>query len=110
MFLKPSTLAINRGHGDKNISPLRNLSASATYYLSSLISFPNFDDITMDYIMVNSDDAILMYGTGNSISGNDIASENEEYPVNHPEEERDTEYEGMHVTRKSSLRDTEAVK
>ena len=38
-------------------------------------NFSNFDDTTMDYILVKSKPTNLIDGTGNSIPGNDIASE-----------------------------------
>ena len=41
--------------------------------------------------MVNSEAANLTDGTGDSRSGTDIASENSESLVTHPEEEGDTE-------------------
>ena len=73
MLLKPSN---HRRHEHKNILPFRGLILSATYSMSSLISFSNCDDTTVDYIMVNSDATNITSGTVNSISGNDIASEN----------------------------------
>ena len=52
-----------------------NLNVFDTYYLSSLSSFSNCDDNTMDSVLVNSEATNMMDGTGNLISGNDIASE-----------------------------------
>ena len=72
--LKPSTLVSHRRY-EKNTPPLRNLISSATDYLSSLSSFSNCGDTTMDYILVKSEASNMMYGTGNSISGNDVSSE-----------------------------------
>ena len=54
---------------------MRNLIASATDSLSSLISFSNCDDITVDSIIFNYDDTNMTSGTGNYISGTAIDSE-----------------------------------
>ena len=43
--------------------------------MSSLNSFPNCDDTTVDYIIVNYEDTNMTSGTGNSRSGNSIDSE-----------------------------------
>ena len=74
-FLKPSILASHRRHGHKNTAPFRNLIASATDYLSILRFFSNCDETTMDYIMVIYEATNVMDSTGNSRTGNDIASE-----------------------------------
>ena len=52
--------------------------------------------------MINSEATNMMDGRGKYISGNYIASETAEYPVNHTEEERDTESEGVYVSREAS--------
>ena len=72
-FLTPSTLESLRSYGHQNILILRNLIASATDYLSYMISFSNFYDTTMYNIMVKYDDTNMVYGTGKSCSGTDIA-------------------------------------
>ena len=77
MFLKSSTLASHRRHGQKNTPPFRNLTASSTDLLLSLVIWSKCYETTMDYIMVNSEVFNLTNGTVKSISGNDIASENE---------------------------------
>ena len=74
-LLKPSTIAIHRRNGHKNTLSFRNLIASATDYLSYLISFSNCDDTITNYIMVKYEDTNLTYGTEKSISGTDIDSE-----------------------------------
>ena len=63
-------------HGHKNIPPFINLITSTTDYLSYLRSFSNIDETTIDYIMVKYEATNMMDGTGNSISGNYISSEN----------------------------------
>ena len=55
--------------------PFRNLIVSTTDYLSSLISFSNCGDTTVDYIMVNSEAINQTDNTGKSGSENDIDSE-----------------------------------
>ena len=52
-----------------------NLIISATDSLSSLISFSNCDDTTVDSIIVNSEGTNMTSGTENSISGTAIDSE-----------------------------------
>ena len=74
-FLKPSYLANHRSRGHKNTPPFRNLITSATDSLSSLISFSNFDDTKVAYIIFNSEDTNMASDTGNYISGNEIDSE-----------------------------------
>ena len=54
---------------------MRNLITSATDSLSSLISFSNCDDTTVDYTIVNSEATNMTSGTGNSRSGTAIDSE-----------------------------------
>ena len=66
-FLKLSILVSHKRHGHKNTLPFRNFIASATGYLSFLIFFSNCNETTMA--------TNIMDGTGNSIPGNDIASE-----------------------------------
>ena len=74
-FLKPSSVSSHRRHGHKNTPPFRNLITSATYYLSSLISFSECDGTTVDYSIVNSQAKTMTFGTGNSRSGTAITSE-----------------------------------
>ena len=52
-----------------------NLIKSATDCLSSLISFSNCDDTTVDSVIVNSEATNMTYGKGNSRSGTAIDSE-----------------------------------
>ena len=73
-LLKSSTIAIQRRHGHKNTLPFINLIASSTDYLSSLSSFSNYYDTTMDSIMVNYEANNLTDGTVKSILGHYIAS------------------------------------
>ena len=54
---------------------MRKLITSATDSLSSLITFSNFDDATVDYIIVNPEAKNMTSSTGNSISGTAINSE-----------------------------------
>ena len=54
---------------------MSNLITSATYYLSSLIIFSNFDDTIVDIIIVNSEVKNMTSGTDNYISGTAIDSE-----------------------------------
>ena len=49
---------------------------SATDSLSFMTSFPNFDDTTVYYIMVDYENTNMTDVTGHSGSGYDIASEN----------------------------------
>ena len=51
----------------------------------------------------------MMDGTGKSIPGNEIPSENSYYLVTHTEEEIDTEYEGMPATTEALVGETKAV-
>ena len=76
-FLKPFTITSHRRHGHKNILTFRNLIASATDSLLSLSIFLNFDETTMDYIIVDYEATNLMDGIVNSRSGTDISSETE---------------------------------
>ena len=89
MLLKPYN---HRRSAHQNILPFRNLILSATYFMSSLISFPNFDDTTVDYILVEYEATNITSGTVNSISGNATASKNEKPLAIYPEEEGYTEY------------------
>ena len=73
--------------------PFSNLSESDTDSLPSLRILSNCDDTTVDHIMVKYEDNNMTSGTGNFISGTDIASEITEFPVDDPEEEGDPEYE-----------------
>ena len=73
--IKPSSLEINRRHGQKKTPPFRNLITSATAPLSYLISISNFDDTTLDYIIVKYEATNMTSGTGNYISGTAIDSE-----------------------------------
>ena len=70
--LKPYSLDIHRRHGHKNTPPFRNLIKSATDSLSSLISFSNCYDTTVDYIIVKYEASNMTSGTGNYISGASI--------------------------------------
>ena len=73
--LKTSSIENHRSHGHKNNAPFRNLVTSATDSLSSLISFSNCDDTTVDYIMVKYEATNMTSGAGNSRSGTAIDSE-----------------------------------
>ena len=84
--LKPYYLEIHRRHGHKNTPPFRNLTTSATDFLSSLISFSNCDDTTVHYIIVNYEATNMTFGTGKSIAGTAIDSGTALYPVTHPVE------------------------
>ena len=72
---KPSSLEIHRMNGHKNTPPFSNLITSATYSLSSLISFSNCDNTTVDYIIVQYEATNMTSGRGNSRSGTTIDSE-----------------------------------
>ena len=74
-LIKASYLVNNRGHGHKNTVPFRYLVTSATDYLSSVISFSNCDNKTVDYILVNPKATNMTADIGNSILGTDITSE-----------------------------------
>ena len=58
--LKPSSLEIHRRHEHKNTPPFRTLFTIDTDSLSSLISFSNFDDTAVDYIIVKYEAKILI--------------------------------------------------
>ena len=53
---------------------MKNLSTSATDYLSSLISFSNCDNTTVDSIIFNYEATNMNSGTGNYRSGTAIDS------------------------------------
>ena len=53
---------------------MRNLTTSATNYMSDLISISNCDNTKVDSIIVNSEATNMTSDTGNSISGTDIDS------------------------------------
>ena len=74
----------HRSHGHKNIPPLKNLISCATYSMSSLSSFSNCDDTTVDYNMVKSEATNITSVTVNSRSWNDIASDMEKPSVIYP--------------------------
>ena len=75
MFLKPCSIEGHIRHGNKNTPLVINLITSATDFLLSLISFSNFDNKTVDSVIVNSEATNMNSVTGNSISGTDIDSE-----------------------------------
>ena len=68
---------------DKKIPPSRNLIASSSDELSSLIIFLNFYEKTVDYIIVKYEATNMASGKGTSISGTYINSETVESPVTH---------------------------
>ena len=70
--LKPYSLDIHRRHGHKNTPPFINLIKSATDSLSSLISFSNCYDTTVDSFIVKYEASNMTSGTGSSISGTAI--------------------------------------
>ena len=84
--LKPSDPEIHRRFGHKNILPFRNLIEIATDSFLSMRVLSEFDDPTVVSIIFNSEATNITAVTGNSILGPTIAQENEESPVNHPEE------------------------
>ena len=73
--LKSSSLEIHIRHGHKNTPSFRNLITSATDSLSSLISFSNCEDTTVDSIIANYEAKNMTSGTGKSRSGTAIYSE-----------------------------------
>ena len=76
-FSKTFSVASHRRYGHKNTPPFIDLIIITTDSLSSLISFSNYEDTTVDYIIVNSQATNLTSGRGNSIFGTDISPENE---------------------------------
>ena len=74
-FLKTYSIERHRRHGHKNTPPFRKSITSATDYLSSLISFSNCDDKTLDSIIFHSEAQNMTSVTGKSRSGTDIDSE-----------------------------------
>ena len=54
---------------------MKKLITSANESLSPLITFPNCDNTTVDYIIVTSEATNMNSGTGNYRSGTDIDSE-----------------------------------
>ena len=54
--------------------------------MSYLISISNYDNITVDYIIVNYKATNLNYVTDNYRSGTAISSDTAQYPVTQPEE------------------------
>ena len=75
--LKRSSLEIHRRRGQKKTLLYRNLITSATDSLSYLISFSDFDETTVDYIIVKYEATNMTSVTGNYISGTAIDSETE---------------------------------
>ena len=71
-ILKNSSIEIYGRNGHKNTQPFRNLVVTATDSLSSLISFSNCDNTTVDFIIVkyeatNRTSGIDKYGSGTDI-------------------------------------------
>ena len=66
---------MHRRHGHKYTPPFRNLITSAHYLLSYLIRYSNYDDTTVDYIIVNYEATNMNYVTGNYIAVTVVALE-----------------------------------
>ena len=62
--LKPSSLESCIRHGHKNNPLMKSLITSDNDSLSSLISFSNYDNTTVDYIIVNFEATNMTSVTG----------------------------------------------